>query len=165
MKIAASVMLALAALVANPSLVFAAEHRDARELAPAALIGPWKADIAVSTYTHAKPLKQYRTFQYDADGKILVTFMSVNEKGEYATGHWAAQLDGTAGLEYHSSTGSIPYNVVSFKKVDDNNFTLVVSRNGMVSIRATYTLSPDGKILTYAYGGNTIIYHRWDMLN
>jgi galactose mutarotase-like enzyme len=165
MKVAAPVMFALLVLGANPLLVSAAEHRDARELAPAALIGPWKADIAASTYAHAKPVKEYRTFQYDADGKVLVTFMNINANGEYATGHWAAQLDGTPGLEYHNSAGSIPYNVVSFKKVDDNNFTLVVSRNGAVSIQATYNLSPDGKTLTYAYSGNTIIYHRWDMMN
>lgn len=143
----------------------AADHRDARELAPAALIGPWQADIAASTYAHTKPVKEYRTFQYDADGKVLVTFMNVNAKGDYATGHWAAQLDGTPGIEYHSAAGSIPYNVVSFKKVDDNNFTLVVSRNGVVSIQATYTLSVDGKTLTYAYGGNTVIYHHWDLVN
>lgn len=143
----------------------AADHRDARENVPAALIGPWKADIVASTYTHAKPLKELRTFQYDADGKVLVTFMTLNAKGEYATGHWAAQVDGTPGLEYHSAAGSIPYNVVSFRKVDDNDFTLTVSRNGQVSIQATYTLSPDGKTLTYAYNGNTIIYHRWDKLD
>ena len=49
----------------------AADHRDARELAPAGLIGPWKADLAASTYAHAKPVREYRTFAYDADGKVL----------------------------------------------------------------------------------------------
>ena len=143
------------ALLIAPAL--AADHRDARELVPPALIGPWKADIAASTYTHTRPVKEYRTFQYDADGKVLVTFMNVNSKGDYATGHWAAQLDGTPGIEYHSAAGSIPYNVVSFKKIDENNFTLAVSRNGVVSIQATYNLSADGKTLTYAYNGNTVI--------
>jgi hypothetical protein len=158
-----TLIVALLALVAVPTL--AAEHRDARELVPAALIGPWKADTAASTYTHTKPVKEYRTFQYDADGKVLVTFMNVNAKGEYASGHWAAQLDGTPGIEYHSAAGSIPYNVVSFKKIDENNFTLAVSRNGVVSIQATYNLSADGKTLTYAYNGNTVIYHRWSLLD
>lgn len=164
MKILAALLLSVLLGAALPA-AHAAEHRDARELAPAALIGPWKADIAASTYTRGKPVREYRTFQYDADGKVLVTFMNVNAKGDYATGHWAAQLDGTPGIEYHSAAGSIPYNVVSFRKVDDNNFTLVVSRNGVVSIQATYNLSADGKTLTYAYNGNTVIYHRWNLVD
>lgn len=162
MKILAALLLSVLLGASLPG-AHAAEHRDARELAPAALIGPWKADIAASTYVHGKPVREYRTFQYDADGKVLVTFMNVNAKGDYATGHWAAQLDGTPGIEYHSAAGSIPYNVVSFKKIDDNNFTLTVSRNGVVSIQATYNLSADGKTLTYAYNGNTVVYHRWNL--
>jgi hypothetical protein len=155
----------LAVVVAVPATGFAAEHRDARENVAVGLIGPWKADIAASTYKGAKPIKALRTFEYDADGKVLVTFMTVNAKGEYSSGHWAAQVDGTPGVEYHSAAGSIAFNVVSFKKVDDNNYTLVVSRNGRVDIEATYNLSADGQTLTYAYQGNAIIYHRWDKLD
>jgi hypothetical protein len=157
--------LAMLAVVVVPLKGFAAEHRDARENVAAGLIGPWKADIAASSYKGPKPVKALRTFQYDADGKVLVTFMTVNAKGEYSTGHWAAQVDGTPGVEYHSAAGSIPFNVVNFKKVDDSNYTLVVSRNGHVDIEATYSLSADGKTLTYAYQDNTIIYHRWDKLD
>lgn len=140
-------------------------HRDAREIIPAALIGPWKVDLEASKYAGNKPRVALRTFAYTEDGKILVTFMQVGANGNYSTGHWAVQADGTPGNEYHSAAGSIPYNVVSLKKINETTLNLTVSRHGKVSIEAVYTLSGDGKTLTYAYGGNNIVYRRWDNLD
>lgn len=141
-------------------------HRDARELVPAALIGPWKADIEASRYAdNNKPRVSLRTFQYTAEGKLLVTFMTLSAKGAYSTAHWAVQVDGTPGIEYHSAAGSIPYNVVTLKKISETTLNLTVSRHGQVSIEAVYTLSADGKTLTYAYGDNNIVYHRWDKMD
>ncbi|MGE3335387.1 MAG: hypothetical protein AB7I36_17205 [Rhodospirillaceae bacterium] len=140
-------------------------HRDARELFPATMIGPWKADIEASTYAGSKPRVALRTFAYTEGGRVLVTFMTVGANGAYSTGHWAAQADGTPGTEYHSAAGSIPYNVVSLKKVNETTLNLTVSRHGKVSIEAVYTISEDGKTLTYTYGGNKIVYRRWDKLD
>ncbi len=140
-------------------------HRDAREIIPAAMIGPWKVDLEASKYAGNKPRVAVRTFAYTEGGKILVTFMTVSANGTYSTGHWAVQADGTPGNEYHSAAGSIPYNVVSLKKVNETTMNLTVSRHGKVSIEAVYTISEDGKTLTYAYGGNTIVYRRWDKLD
>ncbi|MEH3107870.1 MAG: hypothetical protein PGN09_11500 [Sphingomonas fennica] len=142
-----------------------AAHRNAREQAPAALIGPWKVDLAASRYSGAKPKVATRTFQYTEDGKLLVTFQSVSATGNYVTGHWAAQVDGTPANEYHSAAGAIPYNVVRLWKVDENNLKLTVTRNGKLDIEATYALSPDGRTLTYSYGGNSIVYRRWTALD
>lgn len=139
--------------------------RDARELVPAGLIGPWKADIAASTFSTKPPKKALRFFAYTGEGKVLVTFMSLTGDDKFVSGHWAAQVDGSPALEYHSSAGSTPFNVVHFTKIDEHNFKLVVERNGVVSIRATYVLAEDGKTLTYAYEGNRIVYHRWDMMD
>jgi hypothetical protein len=141
-------------------------HRDAREVVPAALIGPWKVDLDASRYANNnKPRVSLRTFQYTADGKLLVTFMTLGANGNYSTAHWAVQVDGTPGNEYHSSAGSIPYNVVSLTKVSETKLNLLVSRHGKVSIEAVYTLSDDGKTLTYAYGDNNIVYRRWDKMD
>lgn len=135
--------------------------RDAREQLPAGMLGPWKADLAASTYTGTKPRVATRTFEYTADGKVLVTFQTVRADGGYTTGHWAAYTDGTPGIEYHNSAGSTPFNVVSFRKKDEAHFDLTVSRGGKVEIEATYALSADGKTLTYRYDGITVVYRRW----
>lgn len=143
----------------------AAVRSDAREQVPAALLGMWKADIAASVYTSTPPREALRSFQYTADGKVLVTFMTLGADGSTTLGHWAAQVDGTPGLEYHSNAGSTPYNVINFTRVDARNFNLVVSRGGVVNITGTYLLSEDGQTLTYTYmaGGKetTIVYRHW----
>ncbi|WEQ55944.1 hypothetical protein LV564_02220 [Komagataeibacter nataicola] len=137
---------------------------DARQQVSAALLGPWKADIAASHYTDPPPRKALRFFSYTEGGKVLVSFMTLNARGQFSSGHWAAQVDGTPGIEYHSQGGAIPFNVVYFTKVDDDNYHLVVKRNGKVEITADYALSRDGRTLSYRYGETVVIYHRWDMM-
>src|SRR5690348_4346094 len=106
-------------------------RRDARENVPAALIGPWKVDLDASHYAgNTKPKVSVRTFQYTEDGKLLVTFLTVGANGAYSTAHWAVQVDGTPGNEYHSTAGSIPFNVVSLKKINETTLNLTVSRHG-----------------------------------
>lgn len=162
----AAAPIALAQQPQPPAPAAPQQLRDAREQTPG-LIGMWKADLNASTYgaPAQKPKTALRSFAYTEDGKVLVTFMTLNAAGRYSTGHWAAQVDGTPAVEYHSAGGSIPYNIVNFTKVDDKNFNLIVTRAGRVDIRATYKLSDDQKTLTYAYGGNTIVYKRWDAMD
>ena len=156
-----------AALAQTAAAPTAAPHvrSDAREQVPAALLGMWKADIAASAYTSTPPREALRSFQYTADAKVLVTFMTVGADGNVTMGHWAAQVDGSEALEYHSNAGSTPYNVVTLSKVDERNFNLVVSRAGVTSITGTYLLSEDGQTLTYKYTASgkdtTVVYRRW----
>jgi hypothetical protein len=163
--IAPGVALAQAAPAPAPAAAPAHVRSDAREQVPAALLGMWKADIAASTYSSTPPREALRSFQYTADAKVLVTFMTVGADGAVTMGHWAAQVDGTQALEYHSNAGSTPYNVVTLTKVDERNFNLVVSRAGVTNITGTYLLSEDGQTLTYKYvaGGKetTVVYRRW----
>ncbi len=155
----------MSVLMVTPAMSASEDPRDAREQVPAALIGPWKVDMEASRYAGNKPRAALRTFQYTADGKVLVTFMTYGANGSYSTGHWAAQVDGTPGIEYHSSAGAMPYNVVSFKKISETTLNLTVTRHGKVTLEAVYTLSADGKMLTYAYGDNSIVYRRWDKMD
>jgi hypothetical protein len=141
------------------------QFRDARERAPAALIGLWKADLAASTFGGAKPKSALRSFAWTEDGKVLVTFMTVGANGAYTSGHWAAQVDGTDGIEYHSTAGSIPYNIVRLTKVDEKNLDLVVFRHSQTPDRYHYTLSDDGKTLTYTYPNNKIVYRKWEAMD
>ncbi|KAA8384260.1 hypothetical protein FOH24_07530 [Acetobacter tropicalis] len=137
---------------------------DARQQLPDALLGPWKEDIAASHYTDPPPRKALRFFSYTEGGKVLVSFMTLSAKGQFSSGHWTAAVDGTPGTEYHSQGGSIPFNVVYFTKIDDYNYHLLVKRNGKLEITADYSLSSDGRTLSYRYGNNVIVYHRWDMM-
>lgn len=138
---------------------------DAREQAPKGLIGMWKADIAASTYKGPKPQAAWRSFAYTERGKVLVSFATRNAGGVISSGHWAAQVDGTPAIEYHSSARSVPYNVVSWKLVGKGRLELIVSRHGVVDLQATYQLSDDGQTLTYSYGDTTIVYRRWTMID
>lgn len=154
--------MAQAAATAAPA---APVRSDAREQAPAALMGIWEVDIAASTFAGAAPARALRIFQYTKDAKIMVTFISVNAAGGYTYGHWGAAVDGSDALEFHSSYGATPYNIVTLKKVDDRNFDLQVLRNGKLDMTGSYQLSEDGETLTYkyAYGPreSTLVYRRW----
>src|SRR3546814_5326938 len=72
---------------------------DAREQAPEGLIGMWKADIQASTYKGTKPQAAWRSFAYTEGGKVLVYFAIRSASGSITSGHWAAQVDGTPGIE------------------------------------------------------------------
>lgn len=168
MRIAA--LLACAALALLPPTAAATAQeagriRDAREQAPAALIGLWKVDLAASTYSGAKPKAAIRSIAYSEDGKLLVSFATHAASGAVSFGHWAAQVDGTPAIEYHSSAGAIAYNVVSLKKVDERTLHLLVTRHGRVDLEAVYQLSPDGRTLTYSYGDNRLVYRPWNLVD
>lgn len=149
----------------TPALAAPPVRRDAREQAPPGLIGLWKADIAASTYSGAKPKSALRSFAYTADGKVLVTFMTVGASGAYSAGHWAAQPDGSDSLEYHSAAGSTPYNIVRLTKTDDKNLDVEIVRFGKVTDHYHYTLSDDLKTLTYTYPNNKIVYRKWEAMD
>ena len=160
--------LTLGAVTASalPQVVVAAEglpQRDPREIAPDALIGYWKADLAASTFPGPKPAAAYRSFAYTEGGRVLVSFVSRSADGKTTFGHWAAQIDGTPSIEYHSSGGALPWNVVAWKPDGQGRLALTVSRQGKPTIEATYQLSVDGKTLTYRYGKTVVVYRRWTM--
>lgn len=142
--------------------------RNAQEMAPAALLGAWKADIAASRYTGTAPRNNIRTFSYTDQGKVLVSSMTLNAAGRQSMLHWAVQLDGTPTLEFMSSTGSIPASLVSLKKESETLLRMVVSKHGEVTLTGTMELSANGETLTYAYGApggaqTVIVYRKWDM--
>lgn len=161
----AAIPLALPLALSSP--VHAAQSpaplTDAREVAPDGLIGFWKADLAASSVPDHKPVVALRSFAYDVDGKVLVSFASRGADGTVTSGHWSAQIDGPPSVEYHSAAGALAYNVVSWKAAGEGRLALTVTRHGKVSIEAIYQLSPDRQTLTYSYGQTVYIYHRWNL--
>lgn len=155
---------------AAPAPAAPAPVRNAQEMAPSALLGVWKADIAASRYTGTAPRNNIRTFSYTDQGKVLVTSMTLNAAGRISMLHWAVQLDGTPTLEFISGTGSIPASLVALEKQDETTLNMTVSKHGAVTLTGSMKLSPDGETLTYTYGAptpgaaqNVIIYRKWDM--
>ena len=144
-------------------------RRDAWEQIPPGFIGNWKLDPATSKYASAGPKMQYRIIDYTADGKFICTYITLSAGNSFASGNWAVQLDGSPGVEYTRAYGSTPYAIVTLKKQDENNLYLTAARAGKIFEEGTFTLSPDGNTLTFAYhqGGkqNTAVYRRWDLLN
>lgn len=142
---------------------------DARAITPAPLLGVWKADVMASVYSGAPPREQLRVFQYTEDAKLMVVFLTLNNLGEQSGGHWAIQLDGAPGVEYHSSHGPLPYNVVTLKKINERTFDLTVARGGEVNLTGRYELADDGSTLTYSYGEGSratrIVYRRWEAVD
>lgn len=159
----------LLSCAAAPSLAQAPSSeppRDPREMAPAALLGVWKADIAASTYGANPPREHFRSFQYTEDGKVMVHFGTINAAGAMSHGHWALQLDGTPGYEYLSTNGSMAEAEIRLTKVDEYTLNLTNSMHGKVNSTATYKLSPNGDTLTLTRNPTSpnpvkIVYRRW----
>lgn len=139
---------------------------DARAQIPPALIGTWKLDVTASKFPGNAPRAQFRTFDYTADGKLLVNFLGLSADGKQFAGHWAVQLDGTPGLEYTREDGPTPHNVITLRKIDNTTFDLTAARHGDVYLTGTFKLSPDGETLSWSYvvGSKeaTYVYHRWN---
>ncbi|MEO4001876.1 hypothetical protein [Mesorhizobium sp. CAU 1732] len=135
-------------------------YRDARELIAKEFLGVWEADLDQSSFEGNAPLRALRTFQFTEEGKVLVTFMTWPSNGNFSMGHWAAQTDGTPGIEYHIRAGSIPYNTIELTATDERSLDLRVLRHGEESLAATYELSEDGETLNYSYGQTTIVYNK-----
>jgi hypothetical protein len=164
-------LLAAAVLLASPPGISIAASdqtpRDAREHAPAALIGVWKADLSASKFNGQPPRHYLRSFEYTRDGMIQVSFLIQGANGADIAGHWAVRLDGTPGPEYRREYGSIPYMEVSLKMIDANTFALAAGRHGDMYYTGSYKLSPDGNTLTYSYrsGANSpedvVVLRRW----
>jgi hypothetical protein len=166
--LAASSLPAVAQAALAP-LSDAGVRRNAQEQIPAAFIGVWKLDLAVSKYATAAPKMQFRIFDYSVDGKFMCDYITLSAKGTQASGNWAVQLDGTPGIEYTRAYGSTPFAVVTLKKQDESNLFLTAGRYGKVFEQGTFSVSPDGNTLTFNYQqgakSDTAVYHRWNMVD
>lgn len=140
-------------------------QRDAREYLDLGLLGVWRADIEASTYLGSAPQEHLRSFQYTADGLLMVTFFTRSAQGEQSSGHWALKLDGSPGYEYHSANGATPYAAITLTMIDARTFNLTAGRWGSVHSTSVYRLSEDGQTLTLvrssAAGESTVVYRRW----
>jgi len=121
--------------------------RDARQGAPAALIGTWVLNLSKSKFPGTPPRAEIRTFDYTTDGMLLHTYAAVTADGNNTFGHWFGKLDGEA-EDYLRPSGSTPVYVVGLKRVDDYNLEIFLKRGGLIDSKGVFTLSQDGQTLT-----------------
>ena len=125
-------------------------RRDAREIAPEALIGTWKLNVARSTYTGGRaPKSQVRNFDYTRDGMILLHAVTVSADGNTGSHHWAVTLDGVEHPEYIRGQGSTAATLIGFTKKDERTLGITVRSRGNLMLRGEYKLSEDGNTLTH----------------
>ena len=131
-------------------------RRDAREIAPEALIGTWVLNVARSTYTTGSPPKsRVRNFDYTRDGMILCHSMVVSANGNTSVFHWAVTLDGVEHPEYTRGQGSTVAALIGFKKKDERTLSITVRRHGDLTLTGEYKLSEDGNTLTQTLNNTT----------
>ena len=124
-------------------------RRDAREIAPEALIGTWELNIARSTYASGFPPKsQVRNFDYTRDGMILCHSVMVSANGNTSEFHWATTLDGAEHPEYSRNQGAIVAALIGLKKKDERTLYITVRNRGDLLQTGYFELSEDGNTLT-----------------
>ncbi len=124
-------------------------RRDAREIAPEALIGTWVLNVARSTYTSGSPPQsQVRNFDYTYDAMILCHGVTVSANGNRSEFHWAVTLDGVEHPEYARNQGATVSALIGFKKKDERTLSITVRHLGDLTLTGEYKLSEDGNTLT-----------------
>ena len=152
------IAMALALVVAIFDVAAHAQEgrRDAREIAPEALIGTWVLNVARSTYTTGSPPQsRVRNFDYTRDGMILCHSVIVSANGNTSVVHWATTLDGVEHPEYTRRQGSTVAALIGFKKKDERTFGITVRRHGDLTLTGEYKLSEDGNTLTQTLNNTT----------
>jgi hypothetical protein len=123
--------------------------RDAREQWPEGMIGTWLLNVEKSKFSGAPLKSAYRTFDYTADGQVLITWQMVSQEGNHRFGHWLVKLEGAdgVGMERTRDTGSIPTNVAFVKQTDPETLEITAQRYGKTIWLGSFKVSPDGKTL------------------
>jgi hypothetical protein len=138
--------------------------RDAREAAPAALIGTWVLNLDKSKFPGTPPKAEVRTFDYTIDGMLLHTYAAVTAAGNNTFGHWYGRLDAEGG-DFLRPSGSTPAMIIGLKKIDEYNLEIVIKQHGVVGSKGMFTLSKDGQTLTRTLtnlSGNATTVAVWD---
>ena len=145
-----AMVLALVIVIFDVAVQAQEGRRDAREIAPEALIGTWELNVARSTYTGGArpPQSQVRNFDYTRDAMILCHGVVVSANGNTWAHHWAVTLDGAEHPEYMRGQGSRVTYLVSIKKMDERTLTFTTRRFGDLAQTGEWKLSEDGNTLT-----------------
>lgn len=114
-------------------------------------IGAWKFNAAASTYESSPgPRESTRIWQPAGEGKVRFVHATVAQDGSKATTEFVAGYDG----KEYPVKGSSRYDTVVLKRVSDHVVEQVFRLRGEITVRATRTVSTDGKRMTIVATGS-----------
>lgn len=123
-------------------------------------LGVWRFVPAESTYESGPAPKESRR-QWLADGEwVRFIHDGISAQGKPFHTEFKAKYDGNP----HPVIGGSLYDAVSLKLLNPGKVEQTFTMNGKITVRATRTISPDGKRMTIIALGdkfkNTLIYER-----
>ena len=115
------------------------------------LVGNWELDLAKSTFDGAAPARRMVMFDTVPNG-LKETITTTTAGNAEVTYHlvYTAKFDGK---DYPADVASA-FDTVSIKRVDARTIERMGKVKGQVVQTETYTVSPDGKMLTVKQGGS-----------
>lgn len=117
-------------------------------LASDAMMGTWKLNEAKSKIAPGAPKNS--TVVYEAVGdKVKVTIDGTGGDGKPTHNEWTGKFDG----KDYPVTGDPNSDMRAFKRMNDHTLTLVVKKNGKVTITGKVVVAPDGKSRTVTTEG------------
>ena len=113
-----------------------------------AMMGTWKLNEAKSKISPGAPKNS--TVVYEAVGdKVKVTIDGTGSDGKPTHNEWTGKFDGND----YPVTGDPNSDMRAFKQVNDHTLTLVVKKNGKVTLTGKVVVAPDGKSRTVTTEG------------
>ena len=151
------IVVPLVTVIAGASLLLAQAPGAATEM----LVGTWKQNMALSTYSPGpRPPGAGSVRQYAAgnDGSIVAVTMNLDERGIPSLGAIAAaNYDGREYVQHTVATLATSLGAhispkitrtISYKAIDRYNVEITQRQDGQVISVATRTISRDGKTMT-----------------
>ena len=114
------------------------------------LLGNWKLDVSKSTFPAAAPARRTMMFAAVPNGitQTITTTTSGNAEVTYDL-VYTAKFDGK---DYPADAASA-FNTVAVKRLDAHSVERIGKAKGQVVETETYTVSPDGRMLTVKQEG------------
>jgi hypothetical protein len=129
-------------------------------------LGVWKFNRAASTYESSPaPRESTRVWEQAGEGKVRFLHTTVSADGKKGRTEFVAGYDG----KDYPVTGSSRYDTVSLKLLSDHVVEQTFRLKGAVTVRATRTVSGDGRRMTIVAAGanpdgrafrNVLVYDR-----
>jgi hypothetical protein len=148
-----SVLAILVLVVARDGLsAQAPSHKGSPSTDP--LVGTWVLNVAKSKWESGTPVKgEIRTIDHSFDGMFLVARTRHEANGTTTVGHWVCKMDDQFYPEFSRALGTTPVAWLAFKRTDPHNVQIRVRHDGVVDGSGSFSVSPDGKVLTYVLKG------------
>ena len=118
--------------------------------------GTWRVDLAKSTYPGAPPFKKMTCRIEQRGDAVRVTYDVIRPRGGITHLEWTGKFDG---LDYPVQ-GIEDVVTNAYRRVDDRSYDVIQKVDGVISLTARMTVSPDGKRFTTVTSNSTAVFDR-----